>query len=176
MIRPPIFLLLLIPLLFAGGGRVDAAQERIVLLENRHYMDELSTRIREAESSILLTVFLFKTTDSPGNLPSRIVSLLSDAARRGVDVTVLLEDGEKDESLRRENRRTARLLRKGGVRVVFDSPRRVTHAKAAVIDGRHVFIGSHNLTHSALSRNNELSVYIDSPTLARELTSLIRRF
>ncbi|GAB4296901.1 MAG: hypothetical protein Fur0034_06440 [Desulfuromonadia bacterium] len=176
MIRPPIFLLLLIPLLFAGYGRVDAAEKQIVLLENRRYMDELSTRIREAESSILLTVFLFKTTDSPGNLPARIVSLLTDAARRGVDVTVLLEDGEKDESLRRENRRTARLLRKGGVRVVFDSPRRVTHAKAAVIDGRHVFIGSHNLTNSALSHNNELSVYIDSPTLARELTSLIRRF
>lgn len=168
-------LLLGVLLLTAGVVRADGA-ERVTILENRRYAEELFSRIQNARSSILVAMFLFKTTDSPGNLPAKIVRLLTDAAQRGVEVTVLLEDGGRDESLRRENRKTARLLRRKGVQVLFDSPGRVTHAKAAVIDGRHVFIGSHNLTHSALTRNNELSVYLDSPAVAREVTGVIRGF
>lgn len=146
-----------------------APDERITLLENRQFHRELSSRIRQAKSSIHLVYFLFKITDSPGNLSTRIASELIDAARRGVQVTVVLEDGSHDDSIRRENRRTAKMLRRGGVTVIFDSPLRVTHVKAAVIDGRHVLMGSHNLTHSALTRNNELSLYVDSPTLASRI-------
>jgi phosphatidylserine/phosphatidylglycerophosphate/cardiolipin synthase-like enzyme len=50
--------------------------------------------------------------------------------------------------------------------VVFDSPGTTTHTKVAVIDGRYIFLGSHNLTNSALKYNHELSVFIDSPELA----------
>lgn len=143
----------------------------IQLLENRQFQRELSLRIRSATTSIHFVYFLFKITDSPGNLSARIASDLIAAARRGIPVTVVLEDGSRDDSIRRENRRTAKILRRGGVTVQFDSPTRVTHVKAAVIDGRHVFIGSHNLTHSALTRNNELSLYVDSPPLASRILS-----
>ena len=63
------------------------------------------------------------------------------------------------------------VLTRGGVKVYFDSPSTVTHVKAVVIDGRYVYIGSHNLTQSALRHNNELSVLIDSPEMASEITS-----
>lgn len=150
----------------AGWG-----EEEVKLLENRAFQTELTSRIRGARTSIQMIYFLFKITDSPNNLPRRLAMDLMDAARRGVQVTVLLEDGGDDESVRHENARTARFLSRGGVKVRFDSPRRTTHVKAAVIDNRHVFVGSHNLTHSALSRNNELTLYVDSPRLASRILS-----
>jgi len=42
-----------------------------------------------------------------------------------------------------------------------------------VIDRRYIYIGSHNLTQSALKYNKELSVLIDSPELAGEMTAYL---
>jgi phosphatidylserine/phosphatidylglycerophosphate/cardiolipin synthase-like enzyme len=54
------------------------------------------------------------------------------------------------------------------VKVYFDSPEKTTHTKLIVIDQRLVLLGSHNLTQSALKYNNEISVLINRPELARE--------
>ncbi len=50
----------------------------------------------------------------------------------------------------------------------LDSPRKTMHNKLIVIDQRLILLGSHNLTQSALKYNNEMSVLIDRPELARE--------
>jgi phosphatidylserine/phosphatidylglycerophosphate/cardiolipin synthase-like enzyme len=60
------------------------------------------------------------------------------------------------------------------VEVFFDSPKRTTHTKLAVIDGRYTFIGSHNMTQSALKHNNELSVLIDSQAVADKTLNYIK--
>jgi len=145
---------------------------RATLLKNREYGEALLQGIRTARSTILVSCYLFKITDFPGNLPRRIAEELINASRRGLAVTVVLEQSrEADDSLNRENRSTATLLSRNGVTVRFDSPRRTTHSKVVVIDGRYVYLGSHNLTHSALTRNNELSVLLDSPEAAREVAN-----
>jgi phosphatidylserine/phosphatidylglycerophosphate/cardiolipin synthase-like enzyme len=43
-----------------------------------------------------------------------------------------------------------------------------------VIDSRFVFIGSHNFSDSALGRNNEASVMVDSPEMAGKAASFIK--
>ncbi|HQB31212.1 MAG TPA: phospholipase D-like domain-containing protein, partial [Syntrophales bacterium] len=65
-------------------------------------------------------------------------------------------------------------LRKAGIVPVFDTTERTMHAKIAVIDRRHVFLGSHNFTQSALKYNHEVSLRVDSPALAEELLRYIR--
>ena len=159
-----------------SSGLVEAreVQAKTRLLRNTEFVDTLLERIDRSRSSIVMTYFLFKTTEKRGNLPAKVVAALLDACRRGVGVTVLLEQSDEErDSLNRDNHQTARDLRRGGVKVLFDDPRRTTHVKATVIDNRFVFIGSHNLSHSALSRNNELSVLIDSPELASEATAYL---
>lgn len=147
---------------------------RTTLLKNREYGEVLLQGIRSARSGILVSCYLFKITDFPDNLPRRIAEELIDARRRGVAVTVVLEQSrDADDSLNRENRSTGVLLSRGGVTVRFDSLRKTTHTKVVVIDGRYVYLGSHNLTHSALTRNNELSVLLDSPETAREITGYL---
>lgn len=149
-------------------------QAKTQLLRNSEFVDTLLVKIDRANSSIVMTYFLFKTTEKRGNLPAKVVDALLDAARRGVKVSLLLEQSDEErDSLNRDNHQTAKQLRRGGITVLFDNPRRTTHVKSTIIDERYVFIGSHNLTHSALSRNNELSVLIDSPELAKETAAYL---
>jgi phosphatidylserine/phosphatidylglycerophosphate/cardiolipin synthase-like enzyme len=160
---------------FSGPVAAREVQAKTRLLPNAEFVDVLLDKVEGARSSIVMTYFLFKTTDKRGNLPARIVNALLDARRRGVAVMVVLEQSDQErDSLNHDNRQTARQLRRGGITVLFDDPRRTTHVKATVIDDRYVIIGSHNITHSALSRNNELSVLMDSPELAREATSYLK--
>ena len=49
------------------------------------------------------------------------------------------------------------------------------HAKVAVIDRRHVIIGSMNLDPRSARANTEVSVAIDSPALAGEILGLVER-
>ncbi len=168
-----VFALLLLS--FAGPAvSSDFHPGKTTLLINREYGDALLTGLREARSSIIVSCYLFKITKYPDNMPRRIANELIRARQRGVDVSVILEQS-RDESdfLNRENHATAALLSRNGIDVRFDSLRKTSHAKVVVIDDRFVFLGSHNLTHSALSRNNELSVRIDSPEMARKIKAYL---
>lgn len=178
LIRLTILALLLSLCMMAATERADAAPTttaKITLLRNQEYPAALLEGIRTARSSIVFSYYLFKVTDSRGNLPGKIVEELVAARRRGIDVTVYLERKRGKDPLIADNRRTAEVLHRGGVTVLFDSPNVTTHAKVAVIDKRFVFLGSHNLTQGALRRNNELSVLIDSPELAAEIRSYLDR-
>lgn len=172
--------LLLVLLSAAEPAAAETFSTRTKLLRNREFAEALVENIRAAKKSVYFSFFLFKATDSRNNLPRQIAEELVRARKRGVDVTVLLERQSAErrqgqDSLNEDNRNTAELLRRGGVKVFFDSPRVTTHTKVVVIDGYRVFVGSHNLSQSALVHNNELSVMIDSPELATEVKSYLDR-
>jgi len=164
--------------LLAGNPDLYAAQRghtaKVTMLADQNYLDALVSGIRSAKQEITGCFFLFKVTNGRWNQPLRIVEELIAAKGRGVTVSVELE---KETSGRggvyAQNRRAAQLLTAAGIKVRFDAPKTTTHVKAVVIDHRYVFIGSHNLTQSALKYNNELSVVIDSPDLAAEVSAYL---
>lgn len=154
---------------------IDLNGCRLTLLKNREYFHALSERIREARTQIVMAFFLFKTNGHPKSYPEVILQELGNAARRGVRVVLVLEqDAKPDSTINRDNRSSSEQLKKAGVEIYFDSPKRTTHTKLAVIDGRYTFVGSHNLTQSALKHNNELSVLIDSPAVAEKTLNYIK--
>lgn len=173
--------LLLAAILISEPATAASHAAQTTLLRNREFAEALTEGIRDARKSVYLSFFLFKATSARNNLPRQIAEELIRAQKRGVNVTVLLERPSKErspaggDSLYNDNRQTADLLSRGGVRVFFDSPSITTHTKVAVIDGHLVFIGSHNLSQSALQHNNELSVLLDSPELAAEVKAYLDR-
>ena len=171
----PLFAACCILLVAEGAGAGVTTTARITLLRNQEYPAALLDGIRNAQSSILFSFYLFKVSDTRGNLPGKVVDELVAARRRGVDVTVYLEKKRGKDPLMTDNRRTAEALNRGGVKVFFDSPNVTSHAKVVVIDSRFVFLGSHNMTQGALRHNNELSVLIDSYELAAEVRSYLDR-
>jgi phosphatidylserine/phosphatidylglycerophosphate/cardiolipin synthase-like enzyme len=156
---------------FASGTCVA----KVTLLKNREYADALLKGIRNSRKNIILSCYLFKINQSASNLPEKVAEELIKAGNRGVDVVVVLEiSDDATDPLNSENRETASFLSRNGIRVLFDSPRTKSHLKAALIDDRYVFVGSHNLTQSALKYNNEVSVLVDSPEIASEMRSYLK--
>ncbi len=142
---------------------------RVRLLEDRSYFPALINMIDNAKREIVMSFFLFKTNGYRSSYSDKILNHLIQAAKRGVSIKVLLETGKDPESnVNKNNRDTAKRLRKEGVRVYFDSPHITTHTKVMVIDRRYTIMGSHNLTNSALKYNHEISIFVDSPAVAEE--------
>jgi len=162
----------------AGQGLLWAAAPEdggVRLIEDGDYFPAFMKAINGAKREIVLSFFLFKTSGHRTGYTDRLLAGLIRAAGRGVRVWIVLErgSGTRDSQVDASNRETASRLKEQGIDVSFDSPRVTTHTKVAVIDGRYVFLGSHNLTNSALKYNHELSVWIDSPSLAGEILKYI---
>ena len=106
-----------------------------------------------------------------GSPPNQILDALARAQKRGVDVRVILErpkhDDERSKDLTGKNKKVEEFLAAAGIAVTEDSPKITTHAKVLVIDTRYTIIGSANWTFAALAQNNEASVIVDSPELAK---------
>jgi phosphatidylserine/phosphatidylglycerophosphate/cardiolipin synthase-like enzyme len=144
------------------------------LLKDAQFFHVLREHIVGANREIVVGMFLFKTHPDLSNRATQILEALVEAQKRGVDVRVLLEKTDREsDSLNRDNQATSKWLQQSGVHVLFDSLETTTHIKAIVVDRRFVFIGSHNLTHSALFYNHELSVLIDDPGLASDVVNYL---
>lgn len=167
------FSLFLYTLAFAEPGIKSYAagapeSHGVRLLKDQDYFPALLEAIDQARQEIALSVFFFKTNGFSDHRPDRILAHLKEAVRRGVKVDALMERGKDRENVSEVNADTARRLRAAGVGVCMDAPDRTMHTKMIVIDRRTLFIGSHNLTQSALKYNHEVSVRIESPPLAEE--------
>jgi competence ComEA-like helix-hairpin-helix protein len=153
----------------SGGDKTGPGDIRV--LADADYFPALLDIIRGSAARIDLTMFVFKTSESPQNRPGMVAAALISAAERGVAVRVFLEKSGYDATLNKTNEQTGRQLRKHGIEVIFDAPNTTTHAKLVVIDGRYSFVGSHNFTHAALKNNHEVSLLVDDHSLAHKLTA-----
>ena len=112
--------------------------------ENGAYFDVLVGRIRAARKSVHFETFLWKA----GALSSRLADALSDRARAGVRVRVLLDaEGSKG-----AGQAVVQRMRDAGCAVVFFHERALRnigvfndrdHRKLVVIDGREALVGGH---------------------------------
>jgi phosphatidylserine/phosphatidylglycerophosphate/cardiolipin synthase-like enzyme len=151
------------------------AESQIILLANKDYYPFLKQRIRAAQKTITGTVYLFKAAPFRDNEPSDLLHELIMARKRKVDVNLVIDISSGDQEDKAANLYASELLRKGGVKVLLDSSTITTHAKTFVIDDRYCFVGSHNLTHAAMSQNEELSLFVDSPEMAKKIEEFIRQ-
>jgi phosphatidylserine/phosphatidylglycerophosphate/cardiolipin synthase-like enzyme len=165
------------PLSFTGvcHAAERSHHARVTLLQDQNYYETFIRGIRTARKEITGCFFIFKVAEKRNNLPMGVIRELIAAHKRGVAVTITLEQAAPDKGdVSEQNRKAAKLLSEAGIKIRFDWPKTTTHVKAMVIDNRYVYIGSHNLTQSALKYNNELSVMIDSPELAAETSAYLQ--
>ena len=161
------FIFCFIPGVFAAGKERQANPCKTVILTNEEFLPALLNAIDGAQDEIIMSIFSFKVGVHKNSYPDRIAGHLAKAVKRGVKVFVVLENtGDSSDALNIQNRKAGKFLAGKGIRVYFDSPRKTTHTKLTVIDQRLIFLGSHNLTQSALKYNNEISVLLEGRDLA----------
>ena len=156
--------------LFLKTSSLGFPARDVQVITDRQYFAVVRDCFQKAKSSIRMMMFeasYYKShQDSPSNI---LIRELIAAKRRGVEVKVILDRREKKERNTLKNLETGALLAKGGVEVVYDPLKVVTHTKLLLIDGEISVVGSTNWTYSALEKNHEVAVLIRSPEVANNL-------
>jgi len=123
------------------------------------FYDALLTAINGANDIIEIATFLFRTGYEGDTRSDAILDALIAAKLRGVRVLVALDYSRFEPSVASENFETGQALAAAGCEVRMGPLNQTLHAKVAIIDLTHVFIGSHNITRGALTFNKEITVY-----------------
>lgn len=131
---------------------------RILVLESRHGRGNLemaaafAATVSAARERVWVTTAYF----APGGTGVRV---FLDAARRGLDVRLLLPAITDVSIVRHAGHNSYGRLLRGGVRI-FEYQPRVLHAKTLVADGKVTIVGSTNLDFRSFRLNSECNAVI----------------
>ena len=132
------------------------------MLRSRSHMRHAYLRaIRRAESAISLMNAYF--------IPDRgLRRAFARAARRGVQVRVIVPSTNDVQAVRYASRHLYARLMRSGVRI-FEWPGKMMHAKCGVIDDVWSTIGSYNLDRFSLKHNLEVALVVIDKNVSQEL-------
>lgn len=129
--------------------------------EENHIYSVLAAAIEHAQDRVWITQAYFAPNDG-------LIEIIKDAAKRGVDVRLLLP-GVSDASLViLASRYSYQAMLEAGVKI-YERTASTLHAKTIVIDGVWSSIGSANFDYRSLVYNFELNALIISDDLGREM-------
>ncbi len=124
----------------------------------------LRSAVLLATERIWLTTAYFVPDDG-------LVADLCEAARRGVDVRLLLPGPTDAALVRWAGQARYPTLVEAGVRI-FERQDALLHAKTAVIDGHWLSVGTANLDYRSFLHNDELSIIVIDRRLGQEMEAL----
>ena len=148
----------------------------IILLKSDNYFSTLRDSILSAQSSVQILLYQFNRY--VGNSTSKvnlITHALLKAHQKNVSIQIILNTSFHSKQAGQVNQSTVEFFRHQGISARLASPGLRIHAKVFIIDQSAVILGSHNLSERALSRNIELSLYIEDKLLAEEITQLFNQ-
>jgi cardiolipin synthase len=135
------------------AGSADAL---FVVRDNRHHMDDIERHYRIAIRAARKRIIIANAYFFPGY---RFMKALRQAARRGVDVRLLLQGQPDMPFVKTAATLLYRHLLRAGVRI-YEYCERPLHGKIAVMDDEWATVGSSNLDPMSLSFNLEANVVI----------------
>ena len=148
-----------------GKSRVWVAANQEFLRRYGIHSSYLSA-VRAARKEVLIANAYF--------LPGRPMrAALAAAARRGVEVRILVQGHSDIPSVWRASRALYDRLLRRGVRL-FAWPGPILHEKVAVVDGRWSAIGSYNMDHRSLLHNLEVNLHVLDAEFAAGLSGWIK--
>lgn len=138
------------------------------LPESASYARVLLQLLGQAERSIHIAMYRMSYYSGYGDsLANDLLHALTNAANRGLDVKVLLDDCAYYEDSAEANLLSAIVLQQRGVEVRLDDPGLTTHTKLVIIDERTVLLGSTNWNYYSLEKNCETDiVFVNLPEVA----------
>ena len=156
--------------------------DNVIPLINDQYFAKVHKVLRNAERSIFCVMYLAKLPKHrESGYTKTLIRDLIKAHNRGVEVNVILDQninfwakGKQRGHIERKSSEAYRLLLKAKVPVYYDDKKQITHNKIIIVDNYITIVGSTNWTYSALNKNNEASVLIESEQVATEFTKRLR--
>jgi cardiolipin synthase len=149
-------------------GSVDAQVVRSAPKNGSHAIYTMFLlAIASAQRSISIT--------NPYFLPDeRMLEVLTEAAERGVRVTLLVPAAIDNQLVRQASRSDYGRLLLSGVRIYEYGPAYL-HAKTMTIDGTWSTVGSSNLDHRSMGLSDEINLVIYDAGIARKLEQIFEQ-
>jgi len=156
---------------YSHGGRRPDPRVRVISSDmrrgRRSIRDAYRAAIMRAKERIWITNAYF--------LPSLpFVHALSAAAKRGVDVRIMVAGTTDVRAVLLASRTIYGGLLRSGVRL-FEWTGRVLHAKTAIVDGRWSTVGSSNLDMQSLRHNLEVNAIIEDERFAKAVEAMFQK-
>lgn len=148
-----------------GRAFAGTAHAMFVTRDNQHHTDDIERHYRVALRAARQRVVIANAYFFPGY---RFVREMRRAARRGVDVRLILQGRPDMPIVRTAASMLYDHLLRAGVRV-FEYCERPLHGKVAVVDDLWATVGSSNLDPLSLSLNLEANVVVQDREFAQRL-------
>lgn len=153
---------------YESSGRRPDPSVRVITSDMRKgrasIRDAYRTAIRRAQKRIWITNAYFLPTLG-------LLRALSDAAKRGVDVRIMVAGTTDVSAVLYASRSIYARLLKAGARL-YEWQGRVLHAKTAVIDQHWCTVGSSNLDQQSLRLNLEVNAIVEDVSFAKAMEAM----
>jgi phosphatidylserine/phosphatidylglycerophosphate/cardiolipin synthase-like enzyme len=121
------------------------------IIIGREYPGIVTSLVKQSKQSIKILIYDWRWYgDEIGSTIQTFNNELLRACNRGVDVSVLVN-----------NDYILPILKDTKINIQKVNTKKVMHIKMIIIDGKYLFLGSHNLTKNAFDLNHEISVLSD---------------
>jgi len=144
-----------------------SANAMFVVRDNRRHMDDIERHYRIAVRAARKRIVIANAYFFPGY---RLIKELKRAARRGVDVRLVLQGAPDMPFVKTAAEMLYHYLLRAGVRI-YEYCERPLHGKVAVMDDEWATVGSSNLDPMSLSFNLEANVIIRDRGFNRTLSA-----
>lgn len=140
-------------------------------LHDGDYFETVLPMLNGAATRVHLLVYGFNINpDYPGSDIHKLADALAAATERGVDVKVILEESDYNDTLNEINQRTADYLGLKCVPVRFEPLDIISHAKLLLVDDEAV-VGSNNWGYGGLYLYHEVGGVTDNSVAVEKLSS-----
>ncbi len=153
--------------------RIACQNSNLGLFADKDYLEPLVQNINSAKTSIIVEMYSF-TNHRP------IISALKNAALRGVDVKLYVDNQDPNNPGKKNNKGELvglpeKELESVGCKVKWQRTNKVMHRKVCIIDCQIVAMGSHNWTKNAFENNDEISRIFFDEEQACQLTEMFEK-
>lgn len=139
----------------SGVGETSTATQRLDLILNSKFIDELLAELDKAKSSVLICAYSWRWYDLEPELQiQKFNTKLLQKLQQGLNVQIIV-DSSVD----------ARKFKALGFKVITVDRDKTLHAKAVCFDYKMLALGSHNLTKHGTMDNYETTIFSDDPNL-----------
>lgn len=156
---------------YGGDGRRPDPRVTVITSDLRRGRLSIREAYREAIASAKKRIFITNAYFLPS---LRFIHELTEAARRGVDVRIMVGRTTDVRAVLYASRSIYEVLLAAGVRM-FEWEGRVLHAKTATVDGYWSTVGSSNLDNQSLRYNLEANAIVKSERFAASLEAMFQQ-